>query len=105
MPYYVYVIELDKEVIQSKRFQKCNPNLNSRKPCFYVGQTCRDPDTRFTQHKNGYKSNIFVQKYGLWLKRNIYENLNPIDTRQEAEKIEKELAEVLRRKGHGVWSH
>ena len=105
MPYYVYVIELDKEVIKSKRFKKCNPNLDAKKPCFYVGQTCHDPDTRFKQHKDGYKSNSFVIKYGLRLKRNIYNKFNPINTRKEAERIEKELAGVLRQKGHGVWSN
>ena len=105
MPYYVYVIELDKKVMQSKKFLKCNPNIDTHKPCFYVGQTCRQPETRFTQHKNGYKANSFVKYYGLWLKRNIYEKLNPIHTRAEAEKTEEELADVLRQKGHGVWSH
>lgn len=105
MPYYVYVIELDKKVLKSKRFKKHNPNLNPDKPCFYVGQTCRDPDTRFKQHKDGYKSNSFVRKYGLWLRRGKYKKFNPIDTREEAERIEKELAETLRQKGHGVWSN
>ena len=105
MPYYVYVIELDKEVIQSTKFIRYNPNLDTKKPCFYVGQTCRNPETRFTQHKNGYKANSFVKKYGLRLKRNIYEKLNPIPTRKEAETIEQELAEILRQQGHGVWSH
>ena len=105
MPYYVYVIELDKEVIKSKRFKKCNSNLNSNKPCFYVGQTCHDPDIRFKQHKDGYKSNSFVKKYGLQLKKNICKKFNPIDTRAEAERIERELAEVLRQEGHGVWSN
>jgi hypothetical protein len=70
-----------------------------------VGQTCRDPDTRFKQHKDGYKSNSFVRKYGLWLRRRKYKRFNPIDTREEAERIEKKLAETLRQKGHGVWSN
>ena len=105
MPYYVYVIELDKKVLKSKRFKNHNLNLDPDKPCFYVGQTCRDPDTRFKQHKDGYKSNSFVRKYGLWLRRRKYKRFNPIDTREEAERIENELAETLRQKGHGIWSN
>ena len=97
MPYYVYVIELDKKILQSKKFTERNPNLDSDKPCFYVGQTCHDPDTRFKQHKDGYKSNSFVRKYGLWLRRRKFKRFNPIDTREEAERIEKELSEKLRR--------
>jgi predicted GIY-YIG superfamily endonuclease len=96
---------LDKEVIKSKKFKKRNPNMNPNKACFYVGQTANDPNIRFKQHKNGYKSNSFVRKYGLSLQRRRYKRYNPIESRGKAEKIEKELTEKLRRKGHGVWSN
>lgn len=105
MAYYVYVIKLDKEVRKSKKFRDRNPQMKSRKPCLYVGQTCRDPETRFQQHKNGYKSNHFVKKYGLKLKPKLYKKYNPIKTRKEAEVIEQQLTEKLRRKGYGVWSN
>ncbi|MBS3749076.1 MAG: hypothetical protein KGY65_06705 [Candidatus Thermoplasmatota archaeon] len=105
MPYYVYVINLDKEVKKSKRFRNRNPQMERRKTCLYVGQTCRDPKIRFQQHKNGYKSNRFVKKYGVKLNPRLYNRYNPIQTRREAELIEQQLAEKLRRKGHGVWSN
>jgi hypothetical protein len=96
---------LDKEIIKSKKFRKQNPNINPKKICFYVGQTYHDPETRFKQHKGGYKSNNFVKRYGLRLMRRKYSKYNPIETREEAEKIEQELANKFRRKGHGVWSN
>ncbi len=34
MSYYVYVIELDKEVLKSKKFRKQNPRLNPKKSMF-----------------------------------------------------------------------
>jgi hypothetical protein len=103
--YNVYVIELDKKVVKSKKFRERNPYMNPNKTCFYVGQTAHDPDLRFKQHKEGYKSNSFVRKYGLFLRRRIYKKYNPIETRNEAEKIEQKLTEYLRKKGHGVWSN
>lgn len=105
MPYNVYVIELDKEVLTSKKFRDRNPHLNPRKACYYVGQTTHDPITRFKQHKAGYKANRFARKYGIELKTRKFKKYNPIDKREEAERIEKLLTEKLRRKGHGVWSN
>ena len=105
MPYYVYVIELDKEVLKSKKFRERNPNFNPKKACFYVGQSVHEPEIRFKQHQQGYKSNSFVKRYGLWLKPRKYRKYNPIKTREEAEEIEQQLSNKLRRKGHGVWSN
>jgi len=105
MPYNVYVIELDKEVLKSKQFRVRNPNLNLRRTCFYVGQTSHDPVTRFKQHKEGYKANSFVKRYGIRLVWRKFKKYNPIEKREEAEQIERLLTERLRKKGHGVWSN
>ena len=105
MAYNVYVIKLDKEVLKSRKFRERNPNLNPHRSCFYVGQTAHDPEVRFKQHKEGYKSNSFVRKYGLYLQKRKYKKYNPIQTREKAEKIEEQLTEKLRKKGHGVWSN
>jgi len=105
MPYFVYVIELDKEVLNSKKFRLRNPKVNHRKACFYIGQSAHNPEIRFNQHKKGYKSNSFVKRYGLWLRPRKYKKYNPIETRREAEIIEKKLTDKLRKKGHGVWSN
>ena len=105
MSYNVYVIELDKEVITSKKFREKNPNMNPRRACYYVGQTTHDPTTRFKQHKAGYKSNRFVKKYGHRLVPRKFKKYNPIEKRKDAEQIEKWLTYSLRKKGHGVWSN
>ena len=105
MPYNVYVIELDKAVIHSRKFREHNPHMNPRRACYYVGQTTHDPMCRFHQHKAGYKANRFVKKYGLRLEPRIFSKFNPITKRKEAEKIEQWIALKLREKGHGVWSN
>jgi len=105
MPYYVYVIELDKQILQSKKFRKQNQNLNPKKTCYYVGQSYHPPEERFKQHKQGYKANTFVTKYGIKLHPRKYKKYNPIKTRQQAEQTEQYLTQKLRKKGHGVWSH
>ena len=105
MQYYVYIIRLDNEVLKSHKFRRRNPNINKNLPCFYVGQSCHHPETRFWQHKKGYKCNRFVKDFGLGLCPRLYENYNPIGTRKEAEVIEAKITNSLRIKGHGVWSN
>ena len=105
MPYYVYVIELDKQVLKHKKFRDRNFVLNPRKSCFYVGQSAHLPEIRFSQHKDGYKSNSYVRRYGLKLRPRKYKKYNPIKTREDAERIEQLLTKKLRKKGHGVWSN
>jgi len=105
MKYYIYVIRLDDAVLKSRKFRHRNPDINTNLPCFYVGQSYCPPETRFWQHKKGYKSNRFVREFGLGLCSQFYESLNPIGTRKEAEFIEEKLTKSLRMKGHGVWSN
>ena len=105
MAYNVYVIELDREVLTSKKFREKNPNMKPKGACFYVGQTIHDPETRFKQHKSGYKSNRYAKKYGLRLVPQIFSKFNPIAKRKEAEFLEQWIADKLRDMGHGVWSN
>jgi predicted GIY-YIG superfamily endonuclease len=44
----------------------------------YVGQTSRDPDLRFDQHKAGYKASRAVTRYGVRLVPNLVDHLNPL---------------------------
>ncbi len=98
----VYVVGLDKAVLNERRFVKDNPDHDPKKACLYVGMTGRTPDERFQQHRAGYKANKYVRKYGRWLRRRMYEKYNPM-IYQEAQRMEKELAKKLRAKGHAVW--
>jgi len=100
-PHHVYVVELDRNVLESVKVQRQNPERDSEKPCVYVGMTSLTPEQRFENHKAGKKASRFVQKYGLHLLPQLYTHLNPM-TRDEAEVTERELAEQLRLAGYTV---
>ena len=57
----IYVIELDKEILQLKKFREANPDYQEGKPCVYVGMTGKTPTERFEQHKEGYKANNYAK--------------------------------------------
>lgn len=109
--YSVYVVELSKRVYtENKKFREANPQFNGVLECLYVGTTSKTPKERFEQHKQGYRnkkghkiSSNIVQKYGSYLRPSLYNQLNPIATRDEALKIEEQLALYLRRKRYAVW--
>ena len=109
--YRVYVVELSKKVFtEHERFRSANPQYNGVLECLYVGMTSKTPRERFEQHKKGLKGkkgqkvhSTLVYKYGLYLRPSLYEHLDPVRTRAEALKMEKELALELRRKRYAVW--
>ena len=101
--YYVYVIALSPEVLQHRRFAARNPEYRAGKACLYVGSSALSPERRFEQHLNGYRSNWFVEWYGVELLPRLYEHRNPLASRADAERAERELAEALRAEGFGVW--
>lgn len=61
----------------------------------YVGQTSRDPDWRFDQHKAGYKASGAVRRHGLQLLPELTAHLNPM-RQWESLELEAALAEELR---------
>ena len=74
---------------------------DTRRACrwgLYVGQTSCDPDTRFDQHKAGYKASGAVKLHGVRLLPDLTEHLNPLRA-WEALELEAGLAEELRRAG------
>lgn len=71
------------------------------RPCLwglYVGQTARDPDWRFDQHKAGYKASGAVRRFGVRLLPDLVAHLNPM-TRWESLDLEAALAEAFREAG------
>ena len=64
----------------------------------YVGQTARDPDWRFDQHKSGYKASGDVRRFGVRLLPELYEHLNPL-RQWESLDLEAALAEAFRAVG------
>tara|TARA_A200000159_G_C7210711_1_gene291927 strand:- start:457 stop:777 length:321 start_codon:yes stop_codon:yes gene_type:complete len=101
--YYVYVIELEPEVANLRKFRAKNPNYVKGNGCFYVGQSTRTPELRFDQHKEGYKSNKYAKYYGKKLRPDIYKKYNPIPSRDDSLGIEAYLGNKLRGKGAAVW--
>ena len=64
----------------------------------YVGQTSRDPDWRFDQHKAGYKASGAVRRFGVRLLPEAVEHLNPL-RQWESLDLEAALADALREAG------
>jgi predicted GIY-YIG superfamily endonuclease len=60
----------------------------------YVGQTSRDPDLRFDQHKAGYKASRAVRRFGVRLLPELTNHLTPIRA-WEALELEAALAEAF----------
>ena len=83
--HYVYVA-----LLEDKR-RACRFGL-------YVGETSRDPDQRFDQHKAGYKASRYVERHGVRLLPHLVEHLNPM-RRWEAVELEAALAEEFVRAG------
>jgi hypothetical protein len=100
----VYVIELDKEVLQFDEFLKANPQYKQGMPCLFVGETRHTPKKRFNYHLVGYKSHEFVRRYARRLAPEYYANINALSC-DEAKAEERHLADRLRALGYGVWQH
>ena len=108
--YCVYVVELSKKVFtEDRRFREANPQFNGVLECLYVGMTSMTPKERFEQHRTGYRnlkghklSANIVQKYGLYLRPSLYNHIG-LMTREEALKMEAQLALELRRQRYAVW--
>ena len=64
----------------------------------YVGQTSRDPDWRFDQHKAGYKASGPVRRFGVALLPELVAHLNPM-RQWESLDLEAALADVFREAG------
>lgn len=64
----------------------------------YVGQTSRDPDWRFDQHKAGYKASGSARRFGMCLLPKLVEHLNPM-RRWESLDLEAALADTFRAAG------
>jgi hypothetical protein len=101
--YQVYIIDLKKAVLKRSKFTTRNPNYREGKPCVYVGSTGIGVEKRFDQHKAGYKSNRYANKYGRRLRFSDMKGIRPRKTRASIEKKEAEVAKELQSKGWAVW--
>lgn len=97
----VYVVELLQDALKRKKLLRDNPKADLNKPPLYVGSTGHPVEQRFNNHKNNIKGNVFVQKYGLKLRPDLYTKYNPMSF-ANAEAKEVELAKQLRAEGYAV---
>jgi predicted GIY-YIG superfamily endonuclease len=95
---------------ENAKFRMANPQFNGVLECLYVGMTSKTPQERFEQHRTGYRnkkghklSSNIVQKYGRYLRPSLFNHIDPMKTREEALKMEEQLALELRRKRYAVW--
>lgn len=111
MPFYVYIIELDKAFANTTKAKKANPSASSDKPCIYIGSSAKKPEVRFNEHisgKRNKKGPLFskkVFKHGIRLRPRLYQRYNPMSTREESETKERELTAKFRKRGYTVWSN
>ena len=100
--FMVYVIRLSLLVLQSRKFREDNPSYVDGKDCYYVGMTSCTPQTRFEQHKAGYKACRVARDFGEELMPPRFAQCNPM-TYENASRHERKVAKRLKRQGHGVW--
>ena len=92
--YSVYVVELSRDCVATPC--ACAP--------VYVGQTAKSPEERFAQHKAGGRLAAGkAHKYGIRLRYDLMKGIGPFDSRKEAERAERAVAEALERRGHRVF--
>ena len=109
--YFVYVIRLKDSVLNKKKFKEANPDYVQGKPCYYVCSTGKNPEVRAEQHrtaarnKRGRLYSPIAKEFFDGLRPSKYKKYNPLSSQEKAKKKEVELAEELRTKGYGVWSH
>ena len=106
----VYVIELDKKVLEVKNFRKENSQYKKGNPCVYVGQTSKTPEERFNEHKNRKKnkkgwdlSSRFPREFGIKL-ISEYTSAPKSYSVSEAKRQEKILTNTLKKKLWAVYS-
>ena len=124
--FHVYVIELSPAVLENEKFHPDRAGLSSAPRCFYVGQTKHHPACRYKQHRRkrsgkhfvcecfgaaekvevtGYnRGNRYVRDYGLkgGLRPEFYLGMNPLQSREESETLERNLATQLIQEGFAV---
>ena len=69
---------------------------------YYVGMTGLTPETRFENHKAGYKAARIVRRFGERLVPRLYAHLNPMPY-ATAVQMEIDLADSLRKRGYLVF--
>jgi hypothetical protein len=108
----VYAFQLCESIKKEKNFLKHNPNIDITKPAFYVGQTSKSRNERYSEHRGGIRANRFMEIFGL----DTYEAADktyelaklfnvPVDNLRyyEAQENEFKLTTLLQENGYGAY--
>ena len=98
---WLYVMLLDPAVARTGKFKKVNPEYNGTHACYYVGSSVHDPETRFQQHKAGYKGSKPVKRFGKSVVTSLCRRKRVLST-QSIRVKERRYAQSLRTLGFGV---
>ena len=101
--YYVYVIELSKDVLYEPRFRKANPDYVDGKQCVYVGMTGLNPDLRFDKHKAGIQAESIRAKIRAAFADRPLRSLTIRCPTTARVTWKSNWRSVLREAGYGVW--
>ena len=99
----VYVVALQPEVINTRKFAQKNAGYRAGQPCYYVDVTDLAVDLRFDQHMHGIRDNAFVRMYGSALRPDFTADVAPAPF-EVAVEHETRIARSLRAEGCGVWA-
>lgn len=101
---HLYAIRLDDAVLQKAKFKAKNPGYLSGKPCYYIGSSVHEPEIRFAQHKEGYRSSRIVRLHGLHVSKSKCKVIE-VGNREARDRKEHAYATELRAKGYGIWQN
>ncbi len=101
---WIYAIRLDDKVLAKTEFLNRNPGYVPGRPCYYVGSSIYEPQTRLGMHENGNKASRWVKRYGKYVAtRKCYQV--QVNSAAERDASERARAEELPAQGYGVWQN
>lgn len=101
--YRLYVVALEPEVMDTRKFAQKNPGYRPGQPCYFVDVTELAVDLRFDQHMHGIRDNAFVRMYGVALRPDFTVDFPPSPFTVAVEQ-QATIARSLREEGCGVWA-
>ena len=109
--YYVYVGQLSKDFARSSKSKSKNSNANNDKVGLYVGYSVKPPKKRWKEHltrAKNHRGKLYSEVAAKWGEPRLhwekFQKYNPLNSRIEAKRLEKEIAKKYRDKGYATWS-
>jgi len=99
----VFVVALESDVINTRKFARRNPDYRAGQPCYYVDVTGLAVDLRFDQLMHGIKGSAFVRMHGIALRPEFTADIVPASF-DVAVEYETQISRRLRAEGCGVWA-